>query len=99
MTAPESFCFPAQDFSPIRQTKGHMSASGSPRSPLTSITEVAVITGERYRVEGDPKDVERIILDAARGSLMQLAWLIEAETGEDLVVNPDYVVTLRAVGS
>jgi hypothetical protein len=30
---------------------------------------------------------------------MQLAWLVEAETGEDLVVNPDYVVTLRAVGS
>ncbi len=66
---------------------------------MTSITEITVITGERYRIEGDPKDVEQIILDAARGSIMQLAWLVEAETGEDLVVNPDHVVTLRAVGS
>ena len=66
---------------------------------MTSITEIAVITGERYRIEGDPKDVEQIILDAARGSIMQLAWLVEAETGEDLVVNPDHVVTLRGVGS
>jgi hypothetical protein len=30
---------------------------------------------------------------------MQLAWLVEAETGADLVVNPHSVVTLRAVGS
>jgi hypothetical protein len=65
---------------------------------MTSITEIAMVTGERYRIEGDPKDVEQVILDAARGSIMQLAWLVEAETGEDLVVNPDYVVTLRAVG-
>ena len=66
---------------------------------MTSITEIAVITGERYRVEGDPKDVQRIILDAARGSILQLAWLVEAETSEDLAVNPEYVVTLRAVHS
>jgi hypothetical protein len=43
--------------------------------------------------------VERIILDAARGSIMQLAWLVEADTGEDLALNPDHVVMLRAVGS
>ena len=66
---------------------------------MTSITEIAVITGECYRIEGDPKEVEQIILDAARGSIMQLAWLVEAETGEDLVVNPDHVVMLRAAGS
>jgi hypothetical protein len=76
-----------------------MSAKRAPRPPMTSITEIVVITGERYRVAGDPKDVEQIILDAARGSIMQLAWLVEAETGEELVVNPDYVITLRAVGS
>jgi hypothetical protein len=64
---------------------------------MTAITEIAVITGERYRIDGDPKDVERIILDAARGSIMQLAWLVEADTGERLAVNPDHVVMLRAV--
>ena len=66
---------------------------------MASITEIAVITGERYRIEGDLKDVEQIILDAARRSIMQLAWFVQAETGEDLVVNPDHVVTLRAVGA
>lgn len=63
---------------------------------MTSTTEITVVTGDRYRVDGDAKHVERVILDAARGSIMQLAWLVEAETGEDLVVNPDCVVILRA---
>ena len=51
----------------------------------TDTTEITVAIGERYRVEGDLKDVERVILDAARGSIMQLAWLIDAETRDDLV--------------
>ncbi len=63
------------------------------------MTEITVSTGERYRVDAGVKEVERIILDAARGSLMQLAWFTEAETGKDLAVNPEHVVTLRAVGS
>lgn len=62
-----------------------------------TVTELLVVTGDRYRVQGGVKEVERAILDAARGSLMQLAWLIEAETGDDLAVNPDHVVTLRVV--
>jgi hypothetical protein len=66
---------------------------------MASATEIALVTGERYRIEGDPKHVEQIILDAARGAIMQLAWLVEAETGADLAINPEYVVTLRAVGS
>jgi hypothetical protein len=64
---------------------------------MTPTTEITVVTGERYRVEGDAKDVERVIIDAARGSIMQLAWLVDAETGEDLAVNPAHVVMLRAV--
>ena len=39
---------------------------------------------------------ERLILDAARGSIMELAWMVEAETGERLGINPACVVTLRA---
>jgi hypothetical protein len=62
---------------------------------MTSRTELTIVTGERYRIEGDPKEVEQTILDAARGSLMQLAWLVEAESGEKLAVNPDHVVMLR----
>jgi hypothetical protein len=66
---------------------------------MTSTTELTVVTGDRYRVRGDAKEIERIMLDAARGSLMQLAWLVEADTGEDLAVNPEYLVTLRTVDS
>jgi hypothetical protein len=65
--------------------------------PAVHTTEITVLTGDRYRVEGHARDVERIILDAARGSIMQLAWLTEAETGEDLAINAEHVVMLRAV--
>lgn len=75
-----------------------MSSSEGPTRP-TPTTEVAVATGDRYRVEGTLKEVERIIVDAARGSILQLAWLVEADTGADLAVNPDRVVTLRVADS
>ena len=58
-----------------------------------------MLTGERFHVEGDARHVERTILDAARGSIMQLAWLTDAETGEDLAINPKHVVMLRTASS
>jgi hypothetical protein len=76
-----------------------MSSSETPVRPTTSTTEIAVSTGDRHRVEGTVKEVEGVILDAARGSIMQLAWLVEADTGADLAVNPVHVVTLRALGA
>jgi hypothetical protein len=66
---------------------------------MHSITEITVLGGERYRVEGEAKDVERQILDAARGSIMEFTWLIDADTGESVGVNPECVVLLRALGS
>jgi hypothetical protein len=66
---------------------------------MTSTTEITVLGGERYHVQGDAKDVERKILDAARGSIMELAWLIEAASGESIGVNPECVVMLRTVRS
>ncbi len=75
-----------------------MSSSERPLPPTTSITELTVVTGDRYRVEGSVKQVERMILDAARGSIMELAWMMEAETRAELGVNPEHVVLLRAVG-
>jgi hypothetical protein len=73
-----------------------MSSSEGQLQPPTSTTEILLVTGERYRVGGDLKQVERTILDAARGSIMQLAWLVEADTRDDLAVNPEHVVALRA---
>jgi hypothetical protein len=59
-------------------------------------TEITVLGGDRYRVQGEAKDVERQILAAARGSLMELAWLTEAETGQPIAINPESVAILRA---
>ena len=73
-----------------------MSSSESQPQPAPSTTEIIVVTGDRYRVDGDVKHVERIILDAARGSIMQLAWLTDSKTRSDLAVNPRHVVLIRA---
>lgn len=62
-------------------------------------TEITITTGERYRVQGDAKEVERVILDAARGALMQFAWLTEAHTDAELAINPDSVAMLRSTSS
>jgi len=66
------------------------------RLGLARITEITVGGGERYRVDGDAKDTEAVIVDAARGSLMNFAWVIEAETGERVGLNPHHVVMLRS---
>jgi hypothetical protein len=66
---------------------------------VTPTTEITVLGGERYRVQGEARDVERVILAAARGSIMELVWLTEAETGESLGLNPECVVMLRGLDS
>jgi hypothetical protein len=73
-----------------------MSASEDTPHPATRTTEISLVTGQRHCVEGDVRDVERTILDAARGAIMQLAWFIDADTQDDLGVNPEHVVSLRA---
>ena len=76
---------------------GHVADSTPYLDIMTSITEITFVTGERCSVEGEAKDVERLILDAARGSIMQLAWLTDADAGEPLAINPECVVMLRAL--
>jgi len=63
------------------------------------MTEIIMVGGGRYRVEGSVEQTEGLIIDAARGSIMQLAWLTEAETGERLGVNPEHVVVVRSISS
>ena len=58
-----------------------------------------MVNGERFAIDGDPLDVEKAIIAAARGSIMQLAWLEEAESGRSLGVNPAHVVSLRSAGA
>lgn len=57
--------------------------------------EITVVGGDRYRVQGTAERVERSILDAARGSIMEFAWFDDAETGERIGINPEHVVLLR----
>jgi hypothetical protein len=69
--------------------------TAGPYVPLT--TEITVIGGSVYRVEGNARDVERMILDAARSSIMQFAWLVEVDSAARIAVNPAHVVALRAL--
>ena len=61
----------------------------------SDLTEITLVTGDRHAVAGSPAAVEATILDAARGAIMQLAWLTEAASGRSLGVNPEHVVTIR----
>ena len=62
---------------------------------MAPTTEITLVGDVHHCVEGDAGAVERAILAAARGSIMELAWLIDAETGERLGINPALVVSLR----
>jgi hypothetical protein len=62
-----------------------------------SATQLTMVTGERYEVTGAPQQVESAILSAARGSLLEFAWLEEAASGRPVGINPAHVVSLRAV--
>jgi hypothetical protein len=75
--------------------------TGAQHRPTNSrhSTEITVIGGERCRVEGDASEVERLIIAAARGSIMELVWLVEAGTGTRLAFNPESIVMLRALDS
>jgi hypothetical protein len=62
-------------------------------------TEITLITGDRYEVEGTYDEVEQRILGAARGSIMELAWFTETESGRSVGLNPAHIVALRAAES
>lgn len=59
-------------------------------------TEITLLTGERYEVQGSLQEVESTILAAARGSIMQLAWLTERKNSAAVGINPASIVALRA---
>jgi hypothetical protein len=66
---------------------------------MTPSTEITLVGGGRHRVDGDAKAVEQSIINASRGSIMELVWLTDAESGEALGINPKCVVTLRDITS
>ena len=64
-----------------------------------SSTEIVLVSGNRCRVDGEAERVEERILDAARGSLLELVWFTETESGQRIALNPEHVVLLRAVAT
>jgi hypothetical protein len=76
-----------------------MDEQASPAAPreagLTTSTEMILVSGICCRVEGSVEDVEKQILDAARGSLLEFVWLTETESGRRIALNPEHVVLLR----
>ena len=72
---------------------------GPRRVPGVSATELTLVTGEHVVIDGDREQVEKAILAAARGSLMQFAWFAEADTARPIGVVPAHVVALRAVAA
>ncbi|MGI8712111.1 MAG: hypothetical protein ACR2NR_02805 [Solirubrobacteraceae bacterium] len=65
---------------------------------MTPVTEITLVGGDRFQVQGDAKQIESVILAAARGSIMELAWMTEVRTGQRIGINPDHVLLLRAPG-
>jgi hypothetical protein len=59
------------------------------------VTEILVVGGERFRVQGAANEVESKIVDAARGSMLELVALAEAESGELIALNPAHIVAVR----
>jgi hypothetical protein len=64
---------------------------------VTAKAEVTLVSGDRLRVAESAQTLESAILGAARGSIMELAWITDAETGQKIGINPEYVVMLRAL--
>ena len=64
-----------------------------------AVTEITLTGGTHIRVDGDVQVVETAIVSAARGSIMELAWMTEAQSGQRVGINPDHVLMLREVDS
>lgn len=63
------------------------------------VTEILVVGGERFRVQGALEEVENKIVNASRGSILELVSLAEAESGELIALNPAHIVALSSYTS
>jgi hypothetical protein len=58
-------------------------------------TEIRLLSGDVFVVEGTTDEVERALSDAARSGQSRLAWLRECGRGEAIGINPAHVIALR----
>ena len=76
---------------PAPVTRCHM-WYGSSEVPCT---EIRLLSGDVFTVEGNTDDVERALSDAARSGQSRLAWLRDCDKGHPIGINPTHVITLR----
>jgi hypothetical protein len=60
-------------------------------------TKLLLTTGDRVEIEGSKEEVTRVLEDASRSTSGTLAWLRDADTGEDVGVNPTHVVMVTPI--
>ena len=58
-------------------------------------TEIRLLNGDTFTVEGALDEVEKVLSDAARSGQGRLAWFKEQGTGESVGLNPAHVTVLR----
>jgi hypothetical protein len=59
-------------------------------------TEIKLVSGDVFTVEGTLEEVEKALSDAARSGQARLAWFKEPGTDGPVGVNPAHVAALRA---
>jgi hypothetical protein len=62
-------------------------------------TEITLVGGNQLTVKGELQQVEARIVGAARGSIMELAWMTDADTDQQVGINPDHVIMIRGRAS
>jgi hypothetical protein len=58
-------------------------------------TEIRLLSGDVFTVEGTTDEVERALSDAARSGQSRLAWLNESGGGDPIGINPAHVIAVR----
>ena len=58
-------------------------------------TEIRLLNGDVFTVQGALEEVEKELSDAARSGLGRLAWFEEHGTGDSVGLNPAHVAALR----
>jgi len=61
----------------------------------TTFSEIRLLNGDAFEVEGTVAEVERKLSDAARSGASRLAWLTEHATEAPVGINPANVASLR----
>ena len=64
-------------------------------SEAVTCTEIRLLSGDVFTVEGNTDEVERALSDAARSGQSRLAWLTECDEGHAIGINPAHVIAVK----